>query len=145
MKPCGCAARLRELYGPCGAFVHIVEQYLTYPVDAKGQDRFAEGLLITLTEVGRKRLPDRAKLLQYAERVWNITEGSEDERINPAITATRVFFERMSVGTRLRDYQIGGQSIGTLIAKHEEHGMTALGEHGDVTLDGSRQVYQFAV
>jgi NADP-dependent alcohol dehydrogenase len=51
----------------------------------------------------------------------------------------------MSVGTRLRDYQIGGQSIGTLVAKLEEHGMTALGEHGDVTLDVSRQVYQFAV
>ena len=92
-----------------------------------------------------RRESKRAKLLQYAERVWNIAEGSEDERISAAITATRVFFERMSVGTRLRDYQIGGQSIGTLIAKLEEHGMTALGEHGDVTLDVSRQVYQFAV
>jgi alcohol dehydrogenase YqhD (iron-dependent ADH family) len=35
--------------------------------------------------------------------------------------------------------------IATLIAKLEEHGMTALGEHGDVALDVSRQVYQFAV
>ncbi|MFP3590177.1 iron-containing alcohol dehydrogenase, partial [Paraburkholderia sp. SIMBA_055] len=53
----------------------------------------------------------RAKLLQYAERVWNITEGSEDERISAAITATREFFERMSVATRLRDYRIGENSI----------------------------------
>jgi NADP-dependent alcohol dehydrogenase len=197
--------------GVVDAFVHIVEQYLTYPVDARVQDRFAEGLLITLTEVGPQALAEphnyavranlmwtatlalngligagvpqdwathmlgheitalhgldhaqtlaivlpamlsvrreskRGKLLQYAERVWNITEGSEDERISAAITATRVFFERMSVGTRLRDYQISGQSIGTLVTKLEEHGMTALGEHGDVTLDVSRKVYQMAV
>jgi NADP-dependent alcohol dehydrogenase len=87
----------------------------------------------------------RAKLLQYAERVWGIVQGTEAERITAAITATRVFFERMSVGTRLRDYHIGGSSIGTLIAKLEEHGMTALGEHGDVTLEVSRRVYQLAV
>jgi NADP-dependent alcohol dehydrogenase len=92
-----------------------------------------------------RRESKRAKLLRYAERVWNITEGTEDERVSAAITATRVFFERMSLGTRLRDYQIGGQSIGRLIAKLDEHGMTALGEHGDVTLDVSRQVYQLAV
>jgi len=197
--------------GVVDAFVHIVEQYLTYPVDAKVQDRFAEGLLITLTEVGPQALAEphnysvranlmwtatlalngligagvpqdwathmlgheitalhgldhaqtlaivlpamltvrreqkRAKLLQYAERVWNITEGSEDERITAAITATRVFFERMTVGTRLRDYQIGGGSIDTLIAKLAEHGMIALGEHGDVTPEVSRKVYQVAV
>ncbi len=92
-----------------------------------------------------RRQQKHAKLLQYAERVWNITEGGEDERISAAITATRVFFERMSLGTRLRDYQIGGSSIGALINKLEEHGMTALGEHGDVTLEVSRQVYQLAV
>jgi alcohol dehydrogenase YqhD (iron-dependent ADH family) len=35
-------------------------------------------------------------------------EGREDERIKPAIRATRVFFERVTVGTRLRDYHISG-------------------------------------
>ncbi|MCW8809261.1 MAG: iron-containing alcohol dehydrogenase, partial [Rhodanobacter sp.] len=34
--------------GVVDAFVHIVEQYLTYPVHAKVQDRFAEGLLQSL-------------------------------------------------------------------------------------------------
>jgi NADP-dependent alcohol dehydrogenase len=197
--------------GVVDAFVHIVEQYLTYPVDAKVQDRFAEGLLITLTEVGPQALAEphnysvranlmwtatlalngligagvpqdwathmlgheitalhgldhaqtlaivlpamltvrreqkRAKLLQYAEHVWNITEGSEDERITAAIDATRAFFEQMTVGTRLRDYQIGGGSIDTLIAKLTEHGMIALGEHGDVTPEVSRNVYEVAV
>jgi len=197
--------------GVVDAFVHIVEQYLTYPVGASVQDRFAEGLLITLTEVGPQALAEphnygvranlmwtatlalngligagvpqdwathmlgheitalhgldhaqtlaivlpamlsvrreekRAKLLQYAERVWNITRGSEDDRIAGAITATRVFFERLSVGTRLRDYDIGGSTIGTLVAKLEEHGMTALGEHGGVTPEVARKVYLMAV
>ena len=197
--------------GVVDAFVHIVEQYLTYPVDAKVQDRFAEGLLITLTEVGPQALAEphnysvranlmwtatlalngligagvpqdwathmlgheitalhgldhaqtlaivlpamltvrreqkRGKLLQYAERVWNITEGSEDERITAAIDATRAFFEQMTIGTRLRDYQIDNSSLGQLMAKLEEHGMTALGEHGDVTPEVSREVYQLAV
>jgi alcohol dehydrogenase YqhD (iron-dependent ADH family) len=44
-----------------------------------------------------------------------------------------VFFERLTVRTRLRDYEIGGASIGSLVAKLEQHGMTALGEHGCVT------------
>lgn len=35
-------------------------------------------------------------------------EEREDERIKPAIMATRVFFERVTVGTRLRDYHISG-------------------------------------
>jgi NADP-dependent alcohol dehydrogenase len=197
--------------GVVDAFVHIVEQYLTYPVGASVQDRFAEGLLITLTEVGPQALAEphnyevranlmwtatlalngligagvpqdwathmlgheitalhgldhaqtlaivlpamlsvrreekREKLLQYAERVWNITRGDEDDRITRAITATRVFFERLSVGTRLRDYEIGGATIGTLVAKLEEHGMTALGEHSSVTPEVARQVYQMAV
>lgn len=38
--------------GVVDAFVHVVEQYLTYPVDARVQDRFAEGLLQTLLEIG---------------------------------------------------------------------------------------------
>lgn len=38
--------------GVVDAFVHVVEQYLTYPVDARVQDRFSEGLLSTLVEIG---------------------------------------------------------------------------------------------
>ncbi|MFC3034291.1 iron-containing alcohol dehydrogenase [Pseudoalteromonas fenneropenaei] len=40
--------------GVVDAFVHIMEQYLTYPVNGKVQDRFAEGLLLTLIEEGPK-------------------------------------------------------------------------------------------
>ena len=196
--------------GVVDAFVHTVEQYVTYPVDGKIQDRFAEGILLTLVEDGPKALQEpenyavranimwaatqalngligagvpqdwathmlgheltamhgldhaqtlaivlpalwnekrdtkRAKLLQYAERVWNITEGSDDARIDAAIAATRSFFEQMGVPTRLSDYGLDGSSIPALLKKLEEHGMTKLGENQDITLDVSRRIYEAA-
>ena len=196
--------------GVVDAFVHTVEQYVTYPVDGKIQDRFAEGILLTLIEDGPKALQEpenydvranimwaatqalngligagvpqdwathmlgheltamhgldhaqtlaivlpvlwnekrdtkRAKLLQYAARVWNIPEGSEDERIDAAIAATRNFFEQLGVPTRLSGYGLDGSSIPALLAKLEEHGMTQLGENQDITLDVSRRIYEAA-
>ncbi|HDX8426690.1 alcohol dehydrogenase [Aeromonas veronii] len=196
--------------GVVDAFVHIVEQYLTYPVNAKVQDRFAEGLLLTLIEEGPKALAEphnyevranimwsatmalngligagvpqdwathmlgheltalhgldhaqtlavvlpallrakrkqkHAKLLQYAERVWGLHSGSEAERIDDAIAATRDFFERMGVKTRLRDYGLKDLGIDTLIGKLGEHGMTRLGEHSDIDLVQSQHIYEAA-
>lgn len=90
----------------------------------------AQTLAIVLPALwNEKRDAKREKLLQYAERVWNITEGSDDQRIDAAIAATRQFFEQMGVPTRLSDYGLDGSSIPALLAKLEEHGMTKLGEH----------------
>ena len=197
--------------GVVDAFVHTIEQYLTYPVNAKVQDRMAEGLLLTLIEEGPKLLtapedyearanvmwaatmalngylgagvpqdwsthmlgheitavhgldhaqtlaivlpamlaarrePKRAKLLQYAERVWGLGEGSDDARIDAAIQATRGFFERMGVPTQLSGHGIREPKLDAILAKLEAHGMTELGEHGDVTLAVSRAVLEAAV
>jgi NADP-dependent alcohol dehydrogenase len=38
--------------GVVDAFVHIIEQYLTYPNKAEVQDRWAEGIMLTLIEYG---------------------------------------------------------------------------------------------
>ncbi|KZY32307.1 aldehyde reductase [Alcanivorax sp. HI0083] len=192
--------------GVVDAFVHIVEQYLTYPANAPVQDRFAEGLLQTLIEIGPQALSDpenydvRAnlmwvatlalngligagvpqdwathmlgheltalhgldhaqtlaivlpamlaerkdakhdKLVQYAQRVWSIHEGSEADQAKAAIEKTRAFFESLGVKTRLGDYQLTEEHIEPLIKSLEEHGMTALGEHNDVTPDVCRRV-----
>jgi len=192
--------------GVVDAFVHIVEQYLTYPANAPVQDRFAEGLLQTLIEIGPQALADpenydvRAnlmwvatlalngligsgvpqdwathmlgheltalhgldhaqtlaivlpamlterkdakhdKLVQYAQRVWSIHEGSESEQAEAAIEKTRAFFESLGVKTRLGDYQLAEEHIEPLINSLEAHGMTALGEHNDVTPDVCRRV-----
>lgn len=193
--------------GVVDSFTHIAEQYLTYPVDARVQDRFAEGLLQTLIEIGPKvvngpadydsranlswtatmalngligagvpqdwathlvgheltsqfgldhaqtlavllpsmlhvrRDSKHAKLLQYAERVWGITTGSEGERIDQAIAKTRSFFESLGVKTRLSEYGITADAIDGLLQPLQAHGMTQLGERQDVTEDVCRKVY----
>ena len=197
--------------GVVDAFVHTMEQYLTYPVDARVQDRFAEGLLRTLVEIGPdavarpedydtranlvwsatmalngligagvpqdwathmigheltalhgidhgrtlaivlpavmevRREAKRDKLLQYAERVWDIRDGDADARIDAAIARTRAFFESLGVPTRLGDYQLGADAIDPLVAALEKHGMTQLGEKQDITPDVSRQILQAAL
>jgi NADP-dependent alcohol dehydrogenase len=87
----------------------------------------------------------RAKLLQYGERVWGIAAGSEDERISAAIEKTRDFFERMGIATRLSAYGLGASDIDVMIAQLEAHGMTALGEHGDITPAVSRRILEAAL
>ena len=197
--------------GIVDAFVHTVEQYLTYPVQGLAQDRFAEGLLQTLIEIAPKALaePDdydtranlmwtatlalngligagvpqdwathmigheltalydidhartlaivlpsmlherraqkQAKLLQYGERVWGITSGTADERVDEAIARTRAFFESMGIPTRLGAYDLGADAIAAVVKQLEAHGMTRLGEQREVTLEVSRRVLEGAL
>ena len=84
----------------------------------------------------------REKLLQYATRVWQITDGDDDTRIDTAIEKTRAFFESVGVKTRLADY--GVTTIEEVLAQLEAHRMTALGERRDVNLAVSRQVLELA-
>jgi NADP-dependent alcohol dehydrogenase len=59
--------------GAVDAFVHIMEQYLTYPVNAKVQDRFAEGLLMTLIEEGPKALANPHDYEVRSNLMWAAT------------------------------------------------------------------------
>ncbi|MGV8577374.1 NADH-dependent alcohol dehydrogenase, partial [Pseudomonas aeruginosa] len=59
--------------GVVDAFVHTLEQYLTYPVDAKVQDRFAEGLLLTLLEDGPRALAEPENYAVRANVMWSAT------------------------------------------------------------------------
>ena len=87
----------------------------------------------------------KEKLLQYAERVWGITEGSEDARIEKAILKTEEFFHSLGVPTKLSDYNLGEELIEKVLVSLENHGMTALSEHGDVTLDVSKKILVAAI
>ncbi|MCX4028666.1 iron-containing alcohol dehydrogenase [Endozoicomonas sp. SM1973] len=199
--------------GVVDAFVHIMEQYLTYNVNGKVQDRFSEGLLLTLIEEGPKALAadtkhdlevrgnimwaatmalngligagvpqdwsthmigheitgtygvdhartlsvvlpavmkicrdsKREKLLQYAERIWNLTEGDDDVRINRAIELTEQFFETMQVPVRLSQLDIAETGIDALVDKLTQHGMIQLGEHGAITPEVSRNILTTAL
>ena len=87
----------------------------------------------------------RVRLLQYAERVWNIKEGDENSRIDLAINKTRDFFESLGIKTRLSDYGITADKIDDLVKALETHGMTALSETGKVTPDVSRKILEGAM
>ena len=207
-----CSLPLRQVAnGVVDSFVHVIEQYLTYPAGGMAQDRFAEGLLLSLIEIGPRlvaqtdsydlranfmwiatlalngligagvpqdwathvigheltarydidhartlaivlpsmlrvrREAKRDKLLQYAQRVWNLHAGSEDERIDAAIAKTEAFFESLGIPTRLSAYTIGADEIDALVTQLEAHGMTALGEDQAVTLDISHRVLEAAL
>lgn len=197
--------------GVVDTFVHTVEQYVTYAVDGRFQDRTAEGILQTLIEIGKKTVDEpedydaranlvwcatmalngligagvpqdwnthmigheitalfgidhaktlamiqpavwkvrrqqkREKLLQYADRVWGIREGSEEERINLAISRTEEFFQSLGMKTRLSDYNLNEDDIEIILKSLQKHGMTALSETGDVTLDVSREILKTAL
>lgn len=61
--------------GVVDAFVHTVEQYVTKPVDAKIQDRFAEGILLTLIEDGPKALKEPENYDVRANVMWAATQA----------------------------------------------------------------------
>ena len=194
--------------GIVDAFVHVIEQYLTYPVNSPLQDRFAESILLTLIEEGPKVYANPAdydamanlmwcatmalngiiecgvpgdwsvhtigheltalhnidhartlaivlpglwsvlkgekkeKLLQYGERVWNITRGSEDERITKSIDKTVEFFESLDIKTRLSDYGVKQGTIDNIVRRLEKRGMISFGDRQLITLAVVRKVLE---
>lgn len=59
--------------GVVDAFAHVLEQYLTYPSNSLIQDRFAEGILQTLIEVGPKTLENPLDYDLRANFMWSCT------------------------------------------------------------------------
>ena len=183
--------------GIVDAFVHVMEQYLTFPVNSPIQDRFAESILMTLIEEGPKVLQNRKdydaaanfmwsatvalngligagvpqdwathrigheltafhgidhartlaivlpglmnvkreskkdKILQYGERVWGITDGTNAEKIDAIIEKTVAFFESVGIQTRLKDYDVSIQTIEKIKERFKLNG-TKLGEKKDI-------------
>ena len=185
--------------GIIDTFIHTTEQYLTTAGSPRVMDRFAEGVLLTLTEIAPRLIADgdrayadcadfmmaatmglngflsmgvdedwathmigheltalhgldhgvtlaivwegtmnimrrekEAKLLQYAARVWGITEGTADEIIDRAIKVTDDFFRSLGVPTRLSEYGIGEATIAEIRRRFDERKWN-LGENGIVT------------
>lgn len=59
--------------GVVDSFVHVMEQYLTYPVNAMIQDKFAEAILSTLTIEGPKALENPHDYDVRANLMWAST------------------------------------------------------------------------
>jgi NADP-dependent alcohol dehydrogenase len=91
-----------------------------------------------------RRTQKHAKILQYAERVWNIKNGSEDEKIDLAIKKTREFFESLGIKTHLSEYGVSADKIAVIVEQLKAHGLTALSETRDITLEISRKILEEA-
>ncbi|MBX3738482.1 MAG: iron-containing alcohol dehydrogenase [Candidatus Didemnitutus sp.] len=192
------------------AFCHVIEQYLTFPAQAAVQDRFAEGILRTLVEIGPKTLANptdydtranfvwaattalngwisvgvpqdwathiigheltalhgidhartlavvlpsllqveraakRGKLLQYAERVWDLRTGNEDARIDAAIEKTRAFYESLGIKTRLADYDVPVAVAAEVSRRLAARGLSAFGDRGLITPAKVEQILRAA-
>lgn len=106
---------------------HMIGHELTalYGVD------HAQSLAVVYPAMMRhQRGQKRGKLLQYGARVWDVTEGSEEERIAKTVAVTEEFFRSLGVKTRLAEYGIteGIERVGERL---EARG-AKLGERGDI-------------
>ncbi|WP_321424688.1 iron-containing alcohol dehydrogenase [uncultured Bacteroides sp.] len=72
------------------------------------------------------------KILQFGERVWGITEGSREQRIDSAIERTENFFRSLGLSTRLHEENIDNATIDEIERRFNERRM-AYGENADVT------------
>lgn len=59
--------------GIIDAFIHVTEQYLTYPAQGHIQDRWAEGILQTLVEVGPQAIDHPSDYNVRANIMWSCT------------------------------------------------------------------------
>lgn len=197
--------------GLTDAFTHVLEQYMTYPIGALLQDRFAESIMQTLIEVAPKILKDptdyqaasnfmwsctmalngliqkgvpndwaihaigheltalfgidhartlaiiapshykfnfdtkKEKLAQYAERIWNITEGSIDEKAHNAIEKTEAFFHELGINTKLSEYTNDYEGTAENISQRFiDRGWLGLGEHQSLSPDKVAQIVKMA-
>ncbi len=197
--------------GIADAFTHVMEQYITYPVGANLQDRFAESILQTLVEVAPKIMKNPAdynaaanfmwsctmalngliqkgvpsdwathmmgheltalfgidhartlaiilpshytynfenkkeKLAQYAERVWNITEGTLEEKAKAGIEKTKTFFNSLGIKTSLSEYTNDYKGTAEIISKRfTERGWKGLGERQNVTPSDVEKIVEMA-
>jgi len=94
---------------------------------------------VTLAIVGPSLLrtmkeEKREMLLQYADRVWNISGKSEFELIDEAIDATQYFYERVGIKTHLSDYGIGDENFDEIAGRFSRRGWN-LGERESITPD----------
>jgi NADP-dependent alcohol dehydrogenase len=107
---------------------HMIGHELTafYGID------HAQSLALVLPGVlQQQRQRKRAKLLQYGQRVWDLSSGDDDARIDQAIQKTEQFFRSLGVGTRFSDYQIPHEAIGRVAGRLADRG-AKLGEHADL-------------
>ena len=86
-------------------------------------------VLPAVMDVMREQKGD--KIIQFGERVWGVTEGSRDERIDKTIAATEEFFRSLGLATRLSENNIDKEVAEQIVLRFKERG-TLLGENENI-------------
>lgn len=122
--------------------VHMIAHELTA---AYGIDHARTLAVILPSAYHYKFEQKKEKLAQYAERIWNVSEGSVDDKAKAAIEKTQAFFESLGIACRLSDYTENYQGFAAKVAKSmTDHGMEALGEHQDITPTDVERIVEMA-
>ena len=123
-------------YGLADTYVHVLEQYMLaatlalndmirmgvaqdWATHMIGHELTAlhgltHGATLAIVINGTLRVlreQKRGKLLQYGERIWGITGGSDEERIERTIAANEEFFRSLGLSTHLSQEGIGEATI----------------------------------
>ncbi|MCL2682953.1 MAG: iron-containing alcohol dehydrogenase [Bacteroidales bacterium] len=83
------------------------------------------------------------KILQYGTRVWNITTGSTEEKIQKTIAQTETFFRSLGLATKLSELNISQDTIDEIVSRFETRG-TMLGENQNVSADVVKEILELA-
>ena len=198
--------------GLVDSFTHVLEQYMTYPIQAHLQDRIAESILQTIVEISpavlkndpedyktktnfmwcctmalngliQKGVPTdwaihamgheltslygidhartlsivagshyrynfeakKEKLAQYAERVWNITEGSTEEKAKQGIVKTEEFFKSLDMPIALSEVVEQPEGTAEKVEKaFVDRGWLVLGDRGQVKPEDAKAIVEMA-
>jgi len=84
-------------------------------------------VIVMLGTMKIMREQKKAKLLQFGARVFNMVEGTEEQRIAQTIEACEQFFRAIGLVTTLHELQIGNETIQTIKERFLQRG-TRLGE-----------------
>lgn len=87
------------------------------------------------------RKQKEGKILQYGERVWGITTGTTDERIDETIRKTEEFFHSLGLPTRLSEVNIGEDTIKEIENRFDKR-KAAYGEGQNVNGKMARKILE---
>lgn len=87
----------------------------------------------------------KEKLAQYAERVWNVTEGSIEEKAEAGIRKMEAFFHSLNIQTRLSDYVEDYQNTAERVQKaFTERNWLGLGEYKALSPEDAYQIIEMS-
>ena len=66
--------------------------------------------------------------------MWNITEGTDDQKIETAIQQTESFFRQVGISTLLNEHQVGQDTIDRIVDRFTQRKMRAVGAQQDVSI-----------